>query len=194
MNAPLLLRPDLDQARRFLERLDPGCERWTFQTFDDDETRKHGALIQVRHGTLDEHALDLGATNVNGGGVFVMVNEGDLQGRSAGNVTRVRVLFVDLDGAPLEQVLEASHENPPHIVVESSPGKYHVYWRVDGCELNEFKERQQALAARFGGDSAVCDLPRVMRLPGFRHQKRKTPDHEVRPFMTRLLGIEATEP
>ena len=190
MNAPLLLRPDLDETRRFLDLLDPGCERWTFQTFDDDDTRKHGALIQVLHGTLDEHALDLSATNANGGGVFVMVNEGDFEGRSASNIKRVRALFADLDGAPLEPVLEASRENPPHIVVESSPGRFHVYWRVEGCPLEQFKPRQLALAAHFSGDRKVCDLPRVMRLPGFWHQKRKTPDQEVNPFMTRLLGIE----
>ena len=41
-----------------------------------------------------------------GHGIFVMVNEGDLKGRSAINVIRVRALFVDLDGASVEPLLE----------------------------------------------------------------------------------------
>jgi Protein of unknown function (DUF3987)/RepB DNA-primase N-terminal domain len=62
-------------------------------------------------------------------------------------------------------------EQKPHIVVESSRGHFHVYWRVSDVELDQFADLQKALAARFGGDPAVCDLPRVMRLPGFYHCK-----------------------
>jgi hypothetical protein len=36
---------------------------------------------------------------------------------------------------------------------------------------------------RFGGDKAVHDLPRVMRLPGFAHQK----DIAAPPFVTRMI-------
>jgi hypothetical protein len=40
----------------------------------------------------------------------------------------------------------------PHILVESSPGKWHAYYMVDECDLDQFKPRQRALAQRFGGD------------------------------------------
>ena len=82
---------------------------------------------------------------------------------------RVRAVFVDLDGAPLAPVLEAGLE--PHVVVESSPGKFHVYWQVDDCPLDQFERVQRALARRFGGDPSVHDLPRVLRVPGFLHCK-----------------------
>jgi hypothetical protein len=42
--------------------------------------------------------------NREGAGVFVTVNETDLKGRTAKNITSVRAVFVDLDGAPLEPV------------------------------------------------------------------------------------------
>jgi hypothetical protein len=71
---------------------------------------------------------------------------------------------------------------PPSIVVESSPGKRHFYWRIDNCPLEAFAGAQKALAAALGTDPAVCDLPRVMRLPGFWHRKGK-------PFMTRLVSV-----
>jgi hypothetical protein len=47
--------------------------------------------------------------------------------------------------------------------------------------LEEFPALQRSLAKRFAGDPAVSDLPRVMRLPGFFHQKK-----DSTPFMTRM--------
>lgn len=68
----------------------------------------------------------------------------------------------------------------PHAVVESSPGKWHVYWKLSDCGLDTFKRLQQALNVHFNGDPKVCDLPRVLRLPGFLHQKDQ-------PFLSRLV-------
>ena len=160
--------PDLDEAKRFLKELDPTAERFTFQTFDDDKDRKNGKLARVLHGTVDAHADTLSRLQAQGAGVFVTINETDLTGRKAENIKRVRACFVDLDGAPLQPVLDWE---PPHIVVDTSPGRFHAYWRVDGLELDEFTPMQKALIERFDADKNVKDLPRVMRLPGFWHQK-----------------------
>lgn len=172
------LIPDLTMADAFLSTLDPNGS-FTFQTIDDDKTRKSRSLSRIFHGTLEEHAATFCELQQQGAGVFVMVNKGDGQGRSAHDVIRVRAHFIDLDGAPIEPVLQAALQ--PHILVESSPGKWHAYWLTTDCPLDEFKPRQQSLAHRFGGDTAVCDLPRVMRLPGFWHLKGV-------PFITRLVN------
>ncbi|GAA4400257.1 DNA-primase RepB domain-containing protein [Quisquiliibacterium transsilvanicum] len=175
---------DLLMAQRFLDALDPNGV-FTFQTFDDSSA-KRGNLAQVHHGRLNEHAERLVSLNRQGAGIFLMINRGDgivrpgaKTCRTTANVTEIRSLFVDLDGSPIEPVVP--HE--PSIVVESSPSRWHAYWLVSGCPLNEFKLRQQQLAAKFGGDTKVCDLPRVMRLPGFFHRKGE-------PFMTRLIRPE----
>jgi hypothetical protein len=98
--------------------------------------------------------------------VFVVVNEG---GQNTEEITRVRYIFVDTDGAPLEPIIKAL---PPHIVIESSPERYHVYWRSADVQLGDFRAIQKAAIAKFGTDTAIHDLPRVMRLPGFDHQKQ----------------------
>lgn len=171
------LIPDLGMAETFLNALDPKG-RFTFQTFDDNKERKGRSLAKIFHGSLSEHAEELAALQQRGAGVFVMVNEGDGNGRATRNVTRVRAHFVDLDGAPIEPVQEAAA--PPNIVVESSPNKWHAYWLVNHCALPEFKQVQQNMAIKFAGDPAVCDLPRVLRMPGFWHLKET-------PFQTRLV-------
>ncbi len=173
---------DLDQAGRFLDLMTEG-EPVTFQTFGDSS--KSRSLARILYGDLDQHGDELDALNARGGGIFWMVNYGDGKGRAAANVTGIRALFLDLDGAPLAPVLSASPE--PHCVVESSPGRFHVYYLVADCPLERFEPLQRALARRFNGDGTVHDLPRVMRLPGFLHRKGK-------PFLTRILSLAALQP
>ena len=105
-------------------------------------------------------------------GVFFAVNvlAPDAQRRKAEHVTRVAAVFLDLDGAPMPEHLPL----PPTATVQSSPGKHHVYWAVDGVPLEEFATIQRHLAGLYGADPAVNDLPRTMRLPGYWHGKGET--------------------
>ena len=180
------LTPDIAQAEKFLNLLDHKGV-FTFQTFDDNKVRKNFALAHVYHGTLQQHHDKLTSLQQQGAGIFIMINKGDgviRKGsktcRTTSNVIEVRALFADLDGAPLAPVLECSQ---PDIIVESSPGKWHCYYRTSDCPLVEFTVRQKQIAQKFSSDPAVHDLPRVMRLPGFFHQKDA-------PFMTRIAFPE----
>lgn len=173
---------DLEEATRFLRLLDPRAERWTFQLFDD--TKKSGFAL-ILHGSLAEHGAELVRRNAVSSGVYVTVNETDFRGRTKQNIVRERAVFADLDGAPLEPVLACSLA--PHIIVESSPGKFHAYWRVDGLTHEQFTAVQEAIAARFNGDRTVKGYERVMRLPGFFHRKGT-------PFRARILDGQETSP
>src|SRR5262249_32657766 len=148
----------------FLKALGGGA--FTFQTFDDNTARKSRSLVRVFHGTIDDHFVALEELNKNGAGVFVTVNHTNGQGRGRDNIVGIRALFVDLDGAPLTPVM--GWALLPHLVIESSPTRYHAYWLVDRTvSLNDFGHLQKKLANLFGGDPTVHDLPRVLRLPGF---------------------------
>ena len=176
------LTADLVAAARFLTRLTDG-EPITFQTFTDQGDERN--LARILHGTLADHGNALQALNQAGAGVFLMVNAGDGLGRKAENVVRVRALFADLDGAPLAPVLAAQPE--PHLIIESSPSRYHAYWLVKDCPLDRFTLLQAAIAAKFASDPKVKDLPRVMRLPGYWHQKAE-------PFQTRIQAENTVAP
>lgn len=170
------LKADLQEARSFLSLLaEDGNVTW--QYYSDRKSQDGGAAGHFSE-NIERALPKLEKQNNHGLGIFWMVNEGDCLGRSEKNVKRVRSLFVDLDGAPLEPVLEARLE--PHVVVESSPGRYQVYWLVDDCPLERFSVMQMALARKFESDPSVKDLPRVMRVPGFWHQKKE-------PFRVRIL-------
>src|SRR5262249_51898 len=134
---------------------------------------------RVFNGTLARHWDALWELNAQGAGIYVTVNRTDGGGRKAENIVGIRALFVDLDGSPVDPVLQ--YRLPPHFVVQSSRAKFHAYWRVEDVALDQFEGLQKALASRFGGDPNVHDLPRVLRLPGCYHCKGE-------PFPTRIVA------
>jgi RepB DNA-primase from phage plasmid/Primase C terminal 2 (PriCT-2) len=175
---------DRSAAEKFLAIIGRGETKFCFQCFDDDKERvkAHNAaneerrergeeelrspFVRVLNGTLAQYWNELTDLNERGAGVFVTVNETNGRGRTTKDIVKVRALFLDLDGNPL-----AVDEKEPHVIVETSPCKWHEYWLVDDVPLDGFTPRQKALIARHGGDKVVHDLPRVMRLPGFFHRK-----------------------
>ena len=191
-----IILPHFEEAALFLEALAGEDASFTFQTFDDVKDRKEKSLARIFHGTFNQHKQVLKALNAQGAGVYVTVNQTDLKGRSLANIVKVRALFVDLDGSPLQPILDLPEDLQPHIIIESSPNRWHAYWLVNNCELEQFKPLQQALAAKFDGDKAVCDLPRVMRLAGFSHNKAEsfithihTMQDSIAPFSVNKLMV-----
>lgn len=169
--------PQLAIALQFLNAFDEESI-YTFQTFDDSKTLKRPYLARILHGNLQDRSSELIHLNNQGAGIFFTVNVTDGKGRSASNIIKIRAVFVDLDGAPLEPILKSPLE--PHFIIQSSPNKYHVYWLVEGISIEKFTSIQKFLAAYFQGDEKVCDTARVMRLPGFLHHKGK-------PYLTHVI-------
>lgn len=180
------LVPDTAEASRFIAALtrdDQPGEQYTFQTFDDSEA-KRSPLARIYHGRGNAEALI--NANVEGAGIFLTISATDGRGRKDRNIRRPRAVFVDADrnGTQVLSAIKAAGL-APHIIVESSPGKYHVYWLIDrSFPMDRFSAVQEALARRFGTDPRVKDLPRVMRLPGFYHMK-----NPEAPFMVRIVEL-----
>lgn len=179
---------DVNQARHFLRTLAPGEARFQFQTFGDnrDVSEDNADLTRARFGSLDEHLGPLTRLNRDGAAICVAVNQTDGAGRTKENITAIRALFLDLDGAPLTPVLDCGLR--PHIITETSPNRYHAFWRVDGLEPQKFEACQLELAARFDGDPAVATLERCARLPGFFHRKSAEAPFRVRIIKTNVVS------
>lgn len=167
------LDPDYDQAEKFLTLLDESEESFTFQTFDDSP-KKRQILAKVISGTLDDCWAQLVVLNRRGSGVFVTVNATDLKGRKKENITRIRALWQEDDDKGATQL-----PVEPHVVVESSPGKYHRYILTDSTALAEFDQVQQVLVDQYGSDPNAKDISRVLRLPGFFHMKNPAKPTQV---------------
>lgn len=186
------LIPDLEQARRFLEILDPGAnsrslmedrpDGFTFQTFDDSKTRKDRSLARIFTSTLDNLSPTLIQLNQRGSGVFVTVNETDGKGRKISNLERVRCCWIEDDeGLGIPTPVE------PHLVTETSPGKFHKLFLVDGLTIEQHAQIQDVLVAEYGSDPNAKDVVRVLRPAGFFHMKGA-------PFMVRIIHESGKAP
>jgi AAA domain-containing protein/DNA primase RepB-like protein len=163
------------EAQTFLDALASGG-RFMFQTFDENADRKDKSLARKLYGTLNQHWRELNELNERGAGVYITVNETDGKGRETANITAVRAVFVDFDGQPQPDSLHL----PPTVITETSPGRWHYFWSLRDCQLEQFTPLQKRLIALYGSDPKIVDLPRVMRVPGFLHRKRE-------PFLSKLL-------
>lgn len=152
-------------SKAFLMMLDPNTKDFHFRVFIDDKTITESKSHNFK-GSFETHAEKFQSLNDQSRGVFVVINEG---GQRDAEITRIRAVFADTDGAPLHPIIETLE---PHMVIKTSPGRWHVYWLVDdNFPLDQFKPIQAAIAQKFGTDKSVTNPSRVMRLPGFFHRK-----------------------
>jgi len=186
-----MLAPNLAHTAAFLSCL-TGANGWTtsvtWQVLDDTGARKG---LPIVHGPLHRLGSTLRTQNATGAGIFVMVNAGDGRGRRTWNVVSLRALFIDEDAAPRREIAV-----PPSCIVQSARGR-HLYWCLAPDEpVTQFTAAQKHLAAYYGTDSAVSDLPRLMRVPGFFHCKAEpvfvsveVQNHEHRFTIAEILDL-----
>lgn len=168
----------MEEASEFIRLLYPD-PKITFQTFSKTDRSQNGKIL---HGTIKEYWWDLQDLNSKGSGIYGMVNAGSGLGRNNSSVVSITNLLLDLDGSPVEPVLECPLK--PHIILNTSEGRYQARWRIESIPItletrNEnkllFKKIQLGLAARFNGDPSVNDLARCSRIPQFYNHNHESP-------------------
>lgn len=123
-------------------------------------------------GTLAEMWSTLCKYNADGYGIFCNINALDGVARNLENVQHIRAHIIDLDRVTAAQDFERASAAGASFVVQSSPGKYHVYFRVAPYVGNDFYTLQQRkFAQMYNGDPKVIDPTRIIRTPGFLHCK-----------------------
>jgi len=144
----------------------PGDFKFHWQTFPDrDKARKD--LISCGYGAFRDICWDLAKLNSEGAGIFITVNETDGVGRTLENIVGIRAFWADVE---TEIALE-DLPIPPSMVVNSCRGP-HLYWLSRGdATKDECRRVVKNIAARLGSDPKVHDPSRVLRVPGFFHNK-----------------------
>jgi hypothetical protein len=166
---------DDNQPETFLSLLDSKAPAFTFQTFDDDKGRRNPALLNVLHGALPSQNEKLRLLNRRGAGIFVTINETDGCARRAENIIRVRAIWQDDD-----EGYDGNFPFQPSLVVSTSPGKFQRLWLAAGLSKEEHAGLMRTMVARYGSDKNAADISRVLRLPGFTHNKGE-------PYLVRIV-------
>jgi hypothetical protein len=114
--------------------------------------------------------------NANGADIYVGMNplKQDASTRTKDDIETTRHLYLDLDhggSAGLEAIKNSDLVPQPNYVLNTSPEKFQVIWKVEGIAPDEAEDLQRAMVREFGGDPAATDSTRVLRLPGFANKK-----------------------
>ena len=103
------------------------------------------------------------------------------RGRHKRDILEARWLYLDADrdGDTVLKRIDADEAAgkipPPTAVVNTSPGRYQVLWRIEATTTGRAEDMLRRLAHHYGTDRAATDCNRVLRLPGFRSRKRGAP-------------------
>jgi hypothetical protein len=117
--------------------------------------------------------------NANGSDIYIGMNplKKDAATRTKEEIESIKHVYLDLDhgGAGALEAIENSSLVPnPNYVLNSSPEKHQVVWKVEGMNLEEAESLLRAMAREFNGDPAATDATRVLRIPGFANKKYRT--------------------
>src|SRR6266705_5390000 len=102
----------------------------------------------------------------------------DARGRTKEDVAVIRHVYLDFDDngtAAVRDLFKRQDLPMPSHVLNTSPDKWQVTWRVEGFTKDEAEHLQKALARQTGADPAATDCARVLRLPGFFNHKYEKP-------------------
>lgn len=172
---------DPAQARAF-KTFFHGKKPAFFQVIYESGPRKRQTLELP--GTLKKHLSTLREANARRGGVFMCINEIKGTRRSNKAVHKINAVYIDSDSPKLTVEMLKALVPRPHLVVRSSKGRLHAYWRVHGVTLQMFRSLQRALIKKFRTDPSVKDPARIMRMPGTLHWKDE-------PHLAKTLWMDA---
>lgn len=180
-------------TERFIAALDSSVSTvWNFRCIPEtQQCRARAARIFAAgrrlprmkfRGSFVQHAETLRRRNTQGFAIYYSLNVMN-GGVKADHCTAVRAIPLDLDNSPLPETW--ARDIKPHIIVETSPDRYQCLFLIHVCQEHEMAAAEdigRRLAVYYGGDPSVADRARVLRLPGFVHQKG-------RPFTSRTKAI-----
>jgi hypothetical protein len=120
--------------------------------------------------------------------IYFMVNEGDGSARSKNAIHTLSKFYIDADGCELSKITDYlnSINLQPHLIVESSQGRYHLYFFFEPVEKTHTTENRwsaiQEMLMRLGDpaakpkdlglDGSMIDYSKLLRVPGFPHPRK----------------------
>src|SRR5258706_10282293 len=89
----------------------------------------------------------------------------EARARTKEDIHSIRHLYLDLDHEAQHSLAAIEQSNlvpQPNVVIETSPAKFQLVWRVEGFPMEQAEAVLRAMARKFGGDPAATDSTRVL--------------------------------
>lgn len=131
----------------------------------------NGAAKKIE-GTIEQRFDELRTLNGKGFGVYLVVNGG---GQSDADVTHGQAIFYEHDDIPKEAQVglwQPLGLPEPTIQIDTGGKSIHSFWVFDqAIPISDWKILQKDLLDFADADRTIKNPSRIMRLPGFTHQK-----------------------
>ena len=98
--------------------------------------------------------------------------------RTKADIAEIRHVYLDFDDngtAALKALVQRDDIPEPNYVLNTSPDRYQVVWKVEGFQSEEAERLMRHLVRESGADPAATDSSRVLRVPGFVSYKHAAP-------------------
>ena len=144
-----------------------------FALHDYNEEMKGFGAIELGLDALENY-------NNEGFGIYWTLNEFE-GARKKENLTRITHWFCDIDGGNKPEQMKKINSllMPPSFIVETKNG-YHCYWAVESnATIENFERIERGIAEKLDADIHAIDVLRLLRVPGFLHQKNPNEPFEV---------------
>lgn len=118
-------------------------------------------------------------------GIFFVVNGGGQSKEAVIRSGKCQAQFMEIDDYDMEDQIRIINAFPlkPSIVVRTRKS-LHTYWLLnDEADIKRFRSIQTKFISLFKSDEAIKDESRVMRVPGFFHNKQE-------PVMVKVLEFD----
>lgn len=110
------------------------------------------------------------------------------------DIAFVSCLYGDFDEKGLDTILALQY--PPHVVIETSPQKYHAYFilkkplEITDKNKEQIKEVMGYWVEMIGADVKAKDLRRILRVAGTSNWKKQNEDENGIPFLSRFIKCD----
>lgn len=154
-----------NDVKEYFRFLDHRLDKIQTVCFLDISSKEVIKGFGIKYGTVRD-VLEMCRTMEMPYTLHTCLNLGNLKGRQTQHMESTRVLCVDLDRIIENiQIKQWVEELQIGMVVESSPGKFHLYWHLESS-LTQWKIYQLALAFNFKADLNLDQVSKTIRVPG----------------------------
>lgn len=171
--------------KEFLKAFYGDSEFLYLRYFDERKISGKAEKIRIRLEDYNKKSIDLKRNNEMGKGVFFVVNGGGQTDKEVIASGSCQAQFMEIDDYPQEVQIRIINAFPlkPSIIVKTRKS-LHTYWLLsEDAEISRFRSIQKKLIDLFQADEVIQNESRVMRLPGFYHNKED-------PFMVEVIEFD----
>lgn len=189
LSSKITLEPTKIQTREFLSAFFENEEEIYFRIYPDkkDDSFK-GGKEKCLLCNYSKMIYELKKNNEMNRAISFVVNGGGNTDKEVIRSKCCKAQFMEIDDFPMNIQIAIINNFPiiPSIVVKTKKS-LHTYWLLKDGDINRFRGIQSKLIELFNSDPKIQNESRVMRLPGFYHNKEEPIMVEVIHFRPELI-------